>query len=56
MKIKSYMQLNRVMLLLSLITPHVIFVEYDMCSLLLSPHTSGWTNEQDWQEDYRDEY
>jgi hypothetical protein len=36
------MQSNHVMLLLSLIIPHVIFVEYDMCSLLLSPHTSGW--------------
>jgi hypothetical protein len=53
---KSYMQSNRVMLLLSLTIPHVIFVEYDMCSLLLSPHISGWTNEQVWQEDYRDEY
>jgi hypothetical protein len=50
------MQLNRGMLLLSLIIPHVIFVEYDMCSLLLSPHTLGWANEQDWQEDYHDEY
>jgi hypothetical protein len=56
MKTKSYMQLNRVMLLLSLIIFHVMFVEYDMFSLLLSPHTSGWTNEQDWQEDYHDEY
>jgi hypothetical protein len=50
------MQLNRIMPLLSLITPHVIFVEYDMCSLLLSPHTLGWANEQNWQKDYRDEY
>jgi hypothetical protein len=50
------MQLNRAMPLLSLISPHVIFIEYDICSLLLSPHTSGWANKQVWREDYRDEY
>jgi hypothetical protein len=50
------MQLDHVMPFLSLITHHVIFVEYDMCSLLLSLHILGWANEQDWQEDYRDEY
>jgi hypothetical protein len=36
--------------------PLAILVEYDMCSSLLFPYTSGWANEQDWHEDYRDEY
>ena len=33
--------------------PLVILVEYDMCSLLQFPNTSGYDNEDDWNEDYR---
>jgi len=42
-----------------LIKPHellVILVEYNMCSLLLFHNTSGYSNEDDWNEDYRYEY
>ena len=42
-----------------LIEPHeplVIHVEYDMCSLLQFPNTSGYSNEDDWNENYRYEY
>jgi len=34
----------------------VILVEYDMCSLLQFPNTSGYVNDDDWNEDYRYEY
>jgi len=42
-----------------LIEPHeplVILVEYDMWSLLQFPNTSGYSNEDDWNKDYRYEY
>ena len=52
---KSYMQSNQC----QLIEPHeplVILVEYDMCSLLLFDNTLGYSDEDDWNEDYRYEY
>ena len=36
--------------------PLVMLVEYDMCSLLQFPNTSGYDIEDDWNEDYRYEY
>jgi len=36
--------------------PLVILVEYNMCSLLQFPNTSGCINDDDWNEDYRYEY
>ena len=44
------MQLNQC----QLFEPHeplVILVEYVMCSLLQFPNTSGYDNEDDWNED-----
>jgi len=36
--------------------PLVIFVEYEMCSLLQSPNTPGYASVDVWNEDYRYEY
>jgi len=36
--------------------PLVILVEYDMCSLLQFRNTSGYANDDAWNEDYRYEY
>jgi len=36
--------------------PLVILIEYDMCSLLQFPNTSGYAKDDDWIEDYRYEY
>jgi len=36
--------------------PLVILVEYDLCSPSLFHNTSGYVNEDDWNENYRYEY